>query len=610
MSVAQRLYENGWITYMRTDSFFLSEQALNAARNAVINEHGSGFLPSKPRHYKSKAKRAQEAHEAIRPAGEVFKTTRACSASLDQECSRLYDLIRKRTLACQMANAKGVRMTLDTLASPANAVFRAKGKAYTFDGFRAAFVVSGDAQPEDQGGLLPDLRVGAPANVDAASETGHSTKPPPRLTEATLIKELESKGIGRPSTYASILSTVQDRGYIFKKGTALVPTWTAFAVTTLMENHFAELVDYDFTARLEDGLDSIAVGKLDNLTYLRDFYRGTGDADDQHPGLVAMLERAQADAVPQEICSFPLGHVDGKLLEVRVGRYGPYLLHDDQKRNIPEDLPPDELGIDLALEMLRNVPDGPRQLGSDPKSGLAVQLFDGRFGPYVQLGEMAKGTKKAKPPRASLLKGMEKGTVDLATALALLSLPRTVGKNDAGETVLAFNGRYGPYVQAGKSRASLPPDVSPLEVELKQALEVLANPPARRRSNTVLKELGKDGENREVVIRKGRYGPYVTDGEVNATIRKGTEPESLTLTQALEMLQYKRNNPTKKRTTQRKTTAKKKATTKKTVAKKKTTKKVVAKKAPGKKTTTKKPAAKKKASANGPKATASKTTAQ
>ncbi len=565
MSVAQRLYENGWITYMRTDSYFLSDQALTAARKAVEQEHGGQYLPSKPRLYKSKAKGAQEAHEAIRPAGEVFRTVRACASTLDNECARLYELIRKRTLACQMADAAGVRMTLDTTVDPVGAVFRAKGKAYTFDGFRAAFVSTREDASDASGGLLPDVAEGTPAAVDQVDATGHSTKPPARLTEATLIKELEARGIGRPSTYASILSTIQDRGYVFKKGTALVPTWTAFAVTVLMENHFSELVDYDFTARLEDGLDNIAIGKLDNLRYLKDFYRGSDGTD--HLGLVALLERAQANAVPQEICSFKLGEVSGKLLEVRVGRYGPYLQHEDEKRNIPEDMPPDELDLDAALVMLASKPEGPRELGVDADTGLAVRVMDGRFGPYVQLGENASGKKK--PKRASLLKGMEPETVDFATALALLSLPRTLGQNDAGEDVLAFNGRYGPYVQAGKTRASLPADVSPLDATLEVALATLANPPRRGRSNAVLRELGKDGEDRAVVVRSGRFGPYVTDGDVNATLRKGMAPETITLERALEMLQHKRDNPSTKK--KRRAAPKKKAAAKKKAPKKKRT---------------------------------------
>ncbi len=556
MGVAQRLYENGWITYMRTDSFFLSDQALTAARKAIDQEHGSTYLPTKPRLYKSKAKGAQEAHEAIRPAGEVFRSVTACANALDDECARLYELIRKRTLACQMADAKGVRMTLETTVDPVGAVFRSKGKAYTFDGFRAAYVVTRDDSADPAGGLLPDVGEGTPAEVVDVAAAGHSTKPPSRLTEASLIKELEARGIGRPSTYASILSTIQDRGYVFKKSGALVPTWTAFAVTVLMERHFSELVDYDFTARLELGLDDIAVGKRDNLTYLRDFYRGNDGTD--HPGLVALLERAQEAAVPQEICSFKLGEVEGKLLQVRVGRYGPYLQHEDEKRNIPEDLPPDELDLAAALVMLATKPEGPRELGTDPDTGLMVRIMDGRFGPYVQLGENASG--KNKPKRASLLKGMEPETLDFATALALLSLPRTLGQNTEGEDVLVFNGRYGPYVQAGKARASLPADTSPLEATLELALATLANPPKRGRSTTVLRELGKDAEDRAVVVKSGRFGPYVTDGDVNATLKKGMEPETISLVQALEMLQHKRANPS---TRKRRSSTRKKATTKK-----------------------------------------------
>ncbi len=573
MGVAQRLYENGWITYMRTDSTFLSDQALTAARTTIRKDYGPAFLPPKPRLYKSKAKGAQEAHEAIRPAGETVRPTAACRKAMDDECGRLYDLIRKRTLASQMSDALGLRMTVDTIVDPTGAVFRSKGKAYTFEGFRRAFVASSDDAVPSKG-LLPDVREGQPAEVSDVLADGHTTQPPPRLNEATLIKELEARGIGRPSTYASILSTIQDRGYVFKRSNALVPTWTAFAVTNLMESHFSALVDYDFTAQLEDGLDSIAVGRLDNLRYLEDFYRGRENGGSVvHAGLVELLERAQDAANPREICTFQLGEVEGKPVVARVGRYGPYLAYEDQTRSIPEDLPPDELDMSKALALLAETPEGPKVLGQDPESGLDVSLLVGRFGPYVQLGEQKKGSKK-KPPRSSLLKGMTPADIDLALALALLSLPRTLGKNPEGEDVKACNGPYGPYVQADKKRVSLPEGVSPLEVGLDQALEVLANPPRRRRSNTVISELGEDPEGRKVVVRNGRFGPYVTDGEVNATLRKGTAPETVELAQALEMLQKKRDapaRPKRRRSSARKTTRSKAASTKKAPARKKKT---------------------------------------
>lgn len=585
MGVAQRLYENGWITYMRTDSVHLSPEAINAARDYATTHYGPQYVPETPRTYTTKSKGAQEAHEAIRPAGESFKSVADCKKEMGEDEARLYELIFKRTLACQMADATGKRMVVETevkLGDQPAALFRSRGKTYTFDGFRAVYVVAGGDQ--DSENVLPPLKQGqsaTPATIDADS---HTTQPPSRLSEAALVQRLEELGIGRPSTYASIIETIQNRGYVFKKGTALIPTWTAFAVTRLLEEHFEGLVNYDFTANLESGLDRIAEGEKEPKEFLEAFYRGSGDND----GLEELISAALDNADPRSICSIPIGQNEGKDVIARVGRYGPYLEYDGTTRSLPDEMAPDELTLAKAVELLSEMPDGPRELGEDPETKLQVTCQVGRFGPYVQLGE-PEGKKK--PKRASLLKGMEADTVDLPTALQLLALPRTVGKDTEGHDILAYNGRYGPYIKANGQSRSIPADIHLLEINEAQALKLLAEPARRgRASASVLKELGEDPEGRKVVVKKGRYGPYVTDGEVNVTLPKDKDPEAMELVAALPLLQAKRDAGGGKK---KKAAPKKKAAAKKKPA----AKKAAAKKPAAKKAAAKKPAAKKRAPA-------------
>ena len=570
MSIAQKLYENGWITYMRTDSTNLSAQATAAARGLIGESYGDKYLPSSPRKYSTSSAGAQEAHEAIRPAGERFKTL-SQAASLDPEQAKLYELIWKRTVACQMSDATGVRRAVETKI--AGAVFRSRGKSYEFVGFRKAYVEGADdpnAALAEREITLPVMAEGDKPTIEEANAEGHDTKPPNRLTDATLIKQLESKGIGRPSTYASIIDTIEKRGYIFKKGTALVATWTAFAVTRLMEEHFSNLVDYDFTAQLESGLDMIAAGQSDRLGFLKNFYNGENRDDG---GLVALVDKAIEKADPKSVCSIALGQSETKDVVLRVGRYGPYIQFDDTTRSVPEDMPPDELTLTKALALVAEQPEGPRELGTDDATGLNVTVQVGRFGPYVQLGEQEKGSKK-KPKRASLLKGMEADSLDFVTAMKLLNLPRVVGKNEAGNDILAKNGRYGPYIDCAGDTRSLPEDISPLDVTLEKAIQLLSEKPTRgRKSATVLKELGEDSEGRKVQVKSGRWGPYITDGKTNATLKKGVEPESVTMEMASEALEKKRSQPKR---TKRKAAPKKKASKK--TAKKTTTKKAVTKK--------------------------------
>ncbi|MFT5585857.1 MAG: DNA topoisomerase-1 [Cognaticolwellia sp.] len=591
MGVAQRLYENGWITYMRTDSVHLSPEAINAARDYATQHYGPQYVPETPRKYNTKAKGAQEAHEAIRPAGESFKSVPDCAKEMGEDEARLYELIFKRTLACQMADATGKRVVVETqvqLADQPPALFRSRGKTYTFDGFRAVYVVAGGDQ--DSENLLPPLKEGQNATPKTIDADGHTTQPPSRLSEAALVQRLEELGIGRPSTYASIIETIQNRGYVFKKGTALIPTWTAFAVTRLLEEHFEGLVNYDFTANLESGLDQIAEGEKEPKEFLEAFYRGSGG-----DGLEELIAAALDSADPRSICSIPIGQSEGKDVIARVGRYGPYLEYDGTTRSLPDEMAPDELTLAKAVELLNEMPDGPRELGDDPETSLKVTVQVGRFGPYVQLGE-PEGKKK--PKRASLLKGMEVDTVDLPTALQLLALPRTVGKDTEGHEILAYNGRYGPYIKANGQSRTIPVDIHLLEINEEQALKLLAEPARRgRASASVLKDLGEDPEGRKVVVKKGRYGPYVTDGEVNVTLPKDKDPEQMELVAVLPMLQAKRDagGGKKKRAAPKKKAAAKKPAAKKAPAKKAAPKKPAAKKAPAKKAAPKKPAAKKAA---------------
>ncbi len=568
MSVAQRLYENGWITYMRTDSLVLSSEALSASRTHIEELFGKEYLPKEPRFYKSNVKNAQEAHEAIRPAGSAFKSLGQAKAELDVDSYRLYELIWMRTLASQMEDAEGHNVTMRIAAPNGGAtknIFVATGKTIEFPGFRRAYVEGTDdpeAEIQNRERLLPPLKEGDVLDVVSSEARSHETQPPARLTEATLVKELEARGIGRPSTYASIIETILRREYAFKKGSALVPTFTAMAVTNLLEGHLGWLVDYDFTAKMEEELDDIALGKGDSKVYLEEFYKG-------HGGLVNQLSEADAAIDPREVCTIPLP--SDSTVNVRVGRFGPYLESGERRADVPEDLPPDELTHAKANALLDERKEGPRELGSDPETGKTVYMMKGRFGPYIQLGQfedveadpnptegLARTPKKrkkkapaAKPKSASLLKGMEPQTVDLPTALALLSLPRKIGVHPTtGEDVLAANGRFGPYVKTGTDTRSLPEGVSPLTVGIDQALQVLAQPasPRRRKGAEPIREMGADPSNGRVIkIMNGRFGPYVTDGETNASLRRGMDPATLEIGEAIDLIRSREGIPKKPR---------------------------------------------------------------
>ncbi len=618
MRIAQQLYEGiglgggertGLITYMRTDSLDLAERALGEARQLIQSRYGKEYVPPKTRRYTTKSRNAQEAHEAIRPT-ELHRDPQSIKAYLDRDQLRLYELIWRRTLACQMADAKLQRTTLEVAVEAAGeiATFTARGKRIVFPGFLRAYVEGSDDPEADLGdreSILPHVQVGdevKPAKLDAKA---HETKPPARYTEASLIRKLEEEGVGRPSTYASIIGTILERNYVFKQGNALVPTFTAYAVTNLLERHFGDLVDLRFTARMEDVLDDISNGRLDWLEHIRTFYRGS---DDQ-PGLEQRIELEEPTiefpAIPVHRAPKPVESGTEVPLEdesepiiVRVGRFGPYLQKgengDGGRASIPSDIPPAELTYEKAEEMLAAKKEGPRVLGTDPETGLQVSLHTGRFGPYVQLGEIPDDSKKKKkaekPKRASLEAGTTEDELTLQGALRLLSLPRLLGTHpETGVEILANRGRFGPYVQMEKEYRSLAPEDDVFTVELPRALELLAQPKGRRKAaaKKVLKELGKDpGSDREVNVLDGRYGPYVTDGETNATLPRDRAPEALELAEALELLEAKRKKGPAKRkraTTKKKTTTKKKSTAKKkTTTKKKTTAK--------KKTATKKKA--------------------
>jgi DNA topoisomerase-1 len=541
MSVAQRLYENGHITYMRTDSITLSQTAITAARNQARELYGADYVPDSPRLYTSKVKSAQEAHEAIRPAGDKFRTPVQTGLSGDE--LRLYELVWKRTVASQMKDATGESVSVRVggqSATGENVEFGASGKIIAFYGFLKAYVEGADdpdADRDDRERRLPPLAEHEPLTAESLNPAEHATRAPARYTEASLIKELEDRAIGRPSTYASIIGTILDRGYVFKKGTALVPSFVAFAVVTLLEQHFAQLVDYDFTARMEEALDEIAVGEAARVPWLRRFYFGA-DGEEGLKELVSDLSDIDARAVS----SFPLAGTD---IVVRVGRYGPYLERDGQRANVPEDTAPDELTPEFATELLSR-PSGDKILGTDPGTGLTVVAKAGRFGPYVteQLSEDAPAS--AKPRTASLLKSMELDSVTLDDALRLLTLPRTLGEID-GEPVTVQNGRYGPYVKKGTDSRSLESEEQMFTVTLDEARELFAQPKPRGRAARAaaappLRELGDDtASGKPIVLRDGRFGPYVTDGETNASLRKGDAAESITLQRAIELLAERRS---------------------------------------------------------------------
>ncbi|MEN3533540.1 type I DNA topoisomerase [Microbispora sp. ZYX-F-249] len=574
MQVAQRLYENGYITYMRTDSITLSETAVAAARGQAIKLYGSAYVPDKPRVYTSKVKNAQEAHEAIRPSGEEFRTPGETGLSGDM--FRLYELIWQRTVASQMKDAVGESVSVKvggTSSAGENVEFSATGRTITFHGFLKAYVEGADdpsTDRDDSEKRLPTLAEGDRLTAAELTALGHSTKPPARYTEASLVKELEDREIGRPSTYASIIGTILDRGYVFKKGTALVPSFLAFAVVNLLEQHFGNLVDYDFTADMEKVLDDIANDRAERVPELRRFYFGGGDGDE---GLKEMVtDLGEIDA--KEISSFPIKGTD---IVIRVGRYGPYLDRDGARVNIPEDMAPDELTAEKAEELFSR-PSGDRELGVDPATGRTIVAKDGRFGPYVTEvlpeepapAEGKKRTKKAdvpKPRTSSLFKTMSLDTITLDQALKLLQLPRVVGEID-GEEVTAQNGRFGPYIKKGTDSRSLASEEDLLTVTIEQAKELFAQPKARGRGRAAaappLRELGEDPNSKKpIVVKEGRFGPYVTDGETNASLRKGDTVEDITLERAAELLAERRERaPAPKRTTRARTTAAKKPATK------------------------------------------------
>ena len=625
MRLAQGLYENGFITYMRTDSTVLSAQAVDAARAQVAELYGTEYVPDRPRVYATRAKGAQEAHEAIRPAGDHFRTPAQVSGQLSGSQFRLYELIWKRTVASQMADAVGstatvrVEVPLEPTggapqeAGPAfsTAGFTASGTVITFRGFLAAYEEGRDAEryeaeSESGGGRagakgdkdvrLPAMTEGQDLAALGAQASGHETTPPPRYTEASLVKALEEREIGRPSTYAAIMSTISDRGYVDHRGQALVPTWLAFAVTRLLEENFADLVDYDFTASMEADLDRIAAGQEDRVDWLTRFYFGRGDPGAETPaptddggaehGLRALVENL-GDIDARAVNSIDIG--EG--ITVRVGRYGPYLEDSEGKRaNVPADVAPDELTVARARELFERAADDGRELGIDPATGRMIIARDGRYGPYVtevlpepeaapeenaedgktdkpkkRTTRRARTSRGPKPRTASLLKTMDLSTVTLEQALDLLNLPRVVGQDAEGVDITVHNGRYGPYLKKGADSRSLESEDQIFTVTLDQALELFAQPKRRRgraAARAPLRELGTDPDTgRPVVIKDGRFGPYVTDGQTNVTLRRGDDPATVTPERAYELLTDKRaKGPAKKRTI-RKTTRK---TTKRT----------------------------------------------
>ena len=613
MRVAQRLYENGYITYMRTDSTSLSESALTAARTQAREMYGAEYVPDAPRHYEKKVKNAQEAHEAIRPAGDRFRTPAQVSGELRGEDFALYDLIWKRTISSQMADARGstasVRLgaTLDDGAPATTVELSASGTVITFRGFLAAYEEGRDerqaARRKDEAQeerRLPRLGVGTELRTVRTEANGHETSPPPRYTEATLVKAMEERGIGRPSTYASTIGTIQDRGYVSNRGSALIPSWLAFAVTRLMEEHFSRLVDYDFTASMEEDLDAIARGDQERAAWLHRFY--FGDEAKSHEGLRDLVEDL-GDIDARAISTIDIG--EG--IVVRVGRYGPYVeevvpqgvdpttgevtdaaaLGDDatpatpRRATINDDVAPDELTPAMARELLEAAADDGRVLGQDPATGRDIVARAGRYGPYVTevLPESdeppAKGRGKAaaakvRPRTASLFKDMDLATIDLDTALKLLSLPRVVGLAEDGEEITAQNGRYGPYLKKGTDSRSIETEQQLFDITLEQALAIYAQPKQRGRAaaKPPLAELGTDPvSGKPVVVKDGRFGPYVTDGETNATLRKDDDPEKITPERGYELLADKRARGPVKKTARK---AAKKTTTRKTAAKKTT----------------------------------------
>ena len=593
MRIAQSLYERGFITYMRTDSVHLSEQAISAARSCVQELYGSEYLSPQPRKYTTKSKGAQEAHEAIRPAGSTFRTPQ--QTGLDGIDLRLYDLIWKRTVASQMADSRQTHVTLLTQVEDAG--FRSSGKRIDFPGFLRAYVEGSDdpdAALEDQEVILPALKVGDKPNCQDLEAIGHETQPPARYTEASLVKMLESEGVGRPSTYASIIGTIVDRGYAKLIANALIPTFTAFAVTTLLETHFPDLVDTGFTSRMEQTLDEIATGEAKWLPYLQKFYTG-------ETGLATQVKEQESQIDAKVARTVVLENISAK---VCIGKFGAYLESESEegvvKAAIPQDLTPADLDPEQVEFLLKQKTEGPEKLGLHPETGEPIYVLIGSYGPYVQLGDVSETSKK--PKRASLPKGTDKDSVTLDMAVSLLTLPRLLGSHpETGAKVQANLGMYGPYVvhdqgKVGKDYRSIKPPDDVLTITLDRALELLSQPKAARgrsKSATPLKELGAHPESGELInVYDGRYGPYVKHGDINASLSKDESVENFTLQRALELLANKEaagggKSSSKSKKSTKTAAAKSETATEKTAAKKTTAKKTAT---AAKKTTAKKAA--------------------
>jgi DNA topoisomerase-1 len=589
MNAAQSLYENGYITYMRTDSTTLSSEAVNAARNLVRQDYGGEYLPSEPRTYASKVKNAQEAHEAIRPTGQTFQRLNDMRRELREDEFRLYELIWKRTIASQMVNSRGNNIIVTIEGG--GAVFQVSGKTIEFPGFLRAYVEGSDdpsSDLADQEKILPAVQPGQSLACERLDSKSHTTQPPARYSEAALTRELERRGIGRPSTYASIIDTIQARDYVFKKGGYLVPSWSAFSVVRLMEEHFPKLVDYDFTAQMEDVMDAISREEADNVEYLAQFYHGDLSQPGRNPGLRHQLDTKLKEVDSRAVCTFPIGVPETgehrEQVNVRVGKFGPYLEQGSRTGRLLADTPPDELTLEKALELLNQAEVGETPLGYCPQTGRAVYIKQGRFGPYVQLAAN-EDDEDDKPKNASLLKGMTPESVDLEMALKLLSLPRELGANpDNQEPVWAFNGKFGPYVKCGAETRSLPASLSVLDVSLEQAVELLRQPKAAGRGRARAAEPVKTFEaspvtSQPIKLLNGRYGMYLTDGQTNATLPKDVPAEGLTFELAVRLLAERAAaGPSKKKAGRGRTAA---AAPKK--AAKKTAKKAAPKKSAAKK---------------------------
>ena len=528
---AQQLYENGFITYMRTDSLQLSSEAIQAARNMIKSSFGDKYLPEKPNHYKSKVKNAQEAHEAIRPAGKAIKSAEEVERSLGKDAANLYKLIRMRTLACQMKPAKILRTII--LIQNQKAVFRAVGKVIQFPGYRLAYMESqSQAEKQIDDGVLPAMEKGEELSCEKLNIESHTTKPPPRYSEASLIKEMVNRGIGRPSTYAAIIGNIQNRDYVDYVKQKLIPSFVAVAVTQLLENHFEPLVNTDFTANLEDRLDQISRGELNLIPFMNDFYFGSNDV----MGLEKMLEEK---IEIREACSMKTPSLNGESPVARLGRFGPYLDAGETRRSIPHDCALGDLTEKKVQEILNTTIESLSvELGKEPESGELLYLKKGQYGPYIESSE----TKK----RKSLPRGMEPENVDLEFAIQLIRLPKTIGTHpETGDAVTSDYGRYGPYIRCGKLTAPLKPPPTPLTVTLDEAVEALAS---RNKKSTVLSTLGNHPETgEELVLKDGRYGPYITDGKVNASMPRTLSQESLTLEDAVELINKKRLAPKRKK---------------------------------------------------------------